>query len=77
MSAGDVADRISHGQNGQSEGQADPKKSDPQRREVGGEDCAPATGECQPKGAKEFGPKTSRHLHVSALFLFLRAEQTA
>jgi hypothetical protein len=69
MPAGDVADRIGHGQHSQSECKADPQEPDAQRREARGEDRTAATSECQPEGAKEFGPKTSPHIHVSPVGL--------
>src|SRR5205807_7228745 len=53
MPTGDVADRISHGQHGQSESQTDSQESDAERWEVRGEHCTAATRECQPEGAKE------------------------
>jgi hypothetical protein len=66
MSAGDVANRISHGQHGQPEGEADPEESDAQRRETRGEHGTATAGKCQPESAEEFGPKTSRHIHDSS-----------
>src|SRR4029077_3970746 len=69
MPAGDVADRISHAQHGQSESQTDSQESDAERWEVRGEHCTAATRECQPEGAKELGPKTSPHIHGSTVGL--------
>src|SRR5215831_19380290 len=65
MSAGDVADRISHCQHGEPEGEADPEKSDAQRREPRGEHGTAAAGKCQPESPEEFCSKPSRHIHDS------------
>src|SRR5262249_57173630 len=65
MSAGNVAHRISHCQHGEPESEADPEKSDAQRRETRGEHGTATAGKCQPESPEEFCPKTSRHIHDS------------
>ena len=46
MPTGNVTDRIGHGQYGQSKGEADPEKSDAERRKTRGKHCTATTGEC-------------------------------
>src|SRR5262245_20085547 len=73
MYSGNMADRISHCQYGQPEGEADPEESDAQRRETRGEHGAAAARKGQPESAEEFGSKTPRSVHnIPPIWMFKR-----
>ena len=55
MFSGNMADRISHCQYGQPQGEADPEKSDAQRWQTRGEHGAAGARKSQPESAEEFG----------------------
>jgi hypothetical protein len=49
-----VANRVCHGQNGQTKRQRHPREPNSQTRKSGGEHCAAAASKHQPKGPYEF-----------------------
>src|SRR6516225_4984900 len=55
VTARNVTDGVSHGQNCQPEGEGDTEKADPEARKSGSQDSRAAATEYQPKGAKELG----------------------
>ena len=55
MAARDMADRISHGHDAQTERQRHADQPDPHLREGRGYHCAAASGKGEPKGANELG----------------------
>jgi hypothetical protein len=65
VAAGDVADRIGHGQHGEPESQGDTDEADPDVRERGGEDGATATAEDQPESAEKLGAELLSKGHLS------------
>jgi hypothetical protein len=78
MSSGNMADRISHCQYGQPEGEADPEESDAQRRETRGEHGAAAARKRQPESAEEFGSKTPWSVHdIPPIWMFKRLNTLA
>jgi hypothetical protein len=54
MTARDVSDGVSHGENRQTEGEGDSYKPDAEAGKRSGQDCAAASTEDQPEGSEEF-----------------------
>ncbi|MGY3456264.1 hypothetical protein ACVWW5_001714 [Bradyrhizobium sp. LM3.4] len=65
MAAGDVADRIGHGDHAQPECEGNTDQTDTNLRKAGCDHRAPATCECEPKGADSLG-RVFFHIHVSS-----------
>src|SRR6516165_6342624 len=64
VTARNVTDGVSHGQNFFFEGEGDTEKADPEARKSGSQDSRAAAAEYQPKGAKELGDYSPRHVVV-------------
>src|SRR3569833_1190854 len=73
VAAGNVTDRVGHGQDCQSEGERDTDKSDAERRKGRSQYGAATTTQDQPERADEFGRESFVLVHDSAfLFVFRR-----
>lgn len=61
MSAGNVSDSVSHGEDRQAEGESNAKQTDTHIRERGSQNYAAATTKDKPESAKEFSRQFIKH----------------
>jgi len=62
--AGNVAQRIGHGDHGEAESERDTGKSDAQLRNGSGQNGSAAAAEHQPEGAEALGGKSTNQRHA-------------